>query len=181
MLANPRDVVGEDMRAAGIQIPAMLKWSGKAPVVLPLKDVYAALEAGTVDGAAAPLHAYHAFELYEVALYFCVDYAFTSLAGLSINSNVWNSLDKKTRKIITKAAQDFAVEMLARVKQLDADALQRIEGYEGVTVKVLTPEERADWRQASEDVWQAWLDELGDLRPVGEEIIDIALEHNPPP
>lgn len=79
---------------------------------------------------------------------------------------------------MTEAAGDYVNEMMATVKQLDAEALQQIQAYEGVEVYTLTPEERAVWREASQLVWDGWVADVGS---VGQQIIDIALEHNPLP
>lgn len=158
----------------GMQWEAITEWGGK-PVTLPFAEIYELLHAGEIHGAIHSPYLYEVMKFYEVAPYFSMDYAFANLAGLCINSDIWNSLDAKTQDDIAKAADDFAIEMLDTVKLVDAEALQRIEGYEGVIVDTLTPEERLVWREASQPVWQAWLDEVG---PVGEDIIDIALKHN---
>ncbi len=181
MLDEPSDVEGLQIRVPGLVIraEAISEWGGE-PVTMPASEMYMALRDELIDGASFPLHAYDAFKLYEVAPYFCVDYAFGGLAGLCINSDVWDSLDDNTRKIITKAAGNYVVEMLETVKDVDTEALQQIQQHPGFPVEVytLSPEERLVWREASEDVWYDWADDVG---PVGLEIIAIALEHNPLP
>ncbi len=173
MLDETEDMAGLKIRVTGIQADAITEWGG-IPVFIPPAEVYAALQSGDIHGAALPLHLYDELKLYEVAPYFCVDYAFAGLAALSINSDVWNSLDAETQRIITKAAGDYVVEMLATVKLVEAEALQRIIDY-GVEVYTLTPEERAVWRAASQPVWDSWVAQVGS---VGQEIIDIALKYN---
>jgi len=177
MLDDPGDITGLKIRAPDIQAEAISEWGG-TPVVMPARELYMALRDELIDGAVFPLHTYDSFKLYEVAPYFCVDYAFANLAGLCINSDIWNSLDENTRQIMMQAAGDCVKEMLATAKQLDAAALQRIQAYEGVEVYELSPEERLVWREASQVIWQSWVDGIG---PVGQQIIDIALEHNPLP
>jgi len=71
------------------------------------------------------------FKLYEVAPYFSVDYAFANLAGLCINSEVWNNLNVKTRQIIAEVAGEYVDDMLATVKDVDAAALETIRSYGG--------------------------------------------------
>lgn len=178
MLDEPSDVAGLKIRVPNLPIrgEAISQWGG-TPITMASREMYMALEDGLIHGATFPLHAYDAFKLYEVAPYFCVDYAFGGLAGLGINSDVWKSLDAETRKIIRQAAQDFAVEMLETVKQVDADALATIESY-GVEVYELNDSQRAIWRAASQPVWDSWVLQVG---PVGLEIIATALEHNPLP
>ena len=175
MLAHPGDVVTSDkIRAVGIQEAAIIEWGGTR-VLMPLADMYNALRNEWIDGAALPLHAYDSFRLYEVAPYFCVDNAFAGLIALCINSDVWKKVNANERQIIMEAAAEYVNEMLATVTQVDAAARTRIEGY-GVEVYELSSTERADWRLASEPVWYDWAQGVGD---VGQQIIDIALAHNP--
>jgi len=158
-----------------IQDEAISEWGGE-PITAPMREIYELLEKEYIEGAMHSPYLYDVCKLYEVAPYFCVNYAFASLAGLCINSDVWNSLDAETRQIITEAAGDYVNEMLATVKQMDAEALERIKGYEGVEVYTLTPAERLVWKEASQPVWDRWVQDVGD---VGQQIIDIALTQNP--
>ena len=181
MLDHPDDVVGRNIRAYGMQAEAISAWGGN-PVWMPPEEIYSALDTGELDGVTHSLHICYAYALFEVAPYFCVNYAFGNLEALCINSDVWNSLDKKTRNIITKAAGDYVNEMMATVKQLDAEALQQIQQPLELPVPVevytLTPEQRLVWRDASQAVWDGWVADVGS---VGQQIKDIALEHNPLP
>lgn len=191
MLDEPSDVEGLKIRVIGgiggahegIQWEATSQWGGE-PIRVPYAEIYELLQKGYIDGAAHSPYNYEMMKFYEVAPYFCVDYAFANLAGLCINSDVWDSLDvddDNTQQIIAEAAGVYVNDMLAMVKQLDAEALQRIEEDYGVEVYELSPGERLVWREASQAVWDGWLEELGDARPVGEEIIAIALPLNPLP
>ena len=181
MLDHPDDVVGRNIRAYGMQAEAISAWGGN-PVWVPLEEIYSELDTGELDGVTNFLHTCYAYALFEVAPYFCENYAFGDLEALCINSDVWNSLDKKTREIITKATGDYVNEMMATVKQLDAEALQQIQQPLELPVPVevytLTPEERLVWREASQPVWDGWVQQVG---TVGQQIIDIALAHNPLP
>jgi len=181
MLDDPEDVAHRKMRTYGmpgsIQWEAIGQWDGE-PIRAPYAEVYELLQKGIIDGAIHSPYDYEVMKFYEVAPYFCVDYAFAELEGLCINSDVWNSLQAEERQVIADAALDYASEMLDTVKGTDADALQWIQDY-GVTVNTLTPEERAVWREASRPIWEDWLDEVG--TQLGQQIIDIALAHNPLP
>ncbi len=173
-IIHPDDVDGLKIRSMDIPAEAIAAWGGMT-VFTPFPELYQALDGEVIDGAIHSPYIYEWLCLYEVAPYFCVDYGFAELAGLCINSKVWDSLDAKTQQIITTAAGAYVNEMLETVKLVDAEALERINGYEGVTVYTLSPAERAVWRQSSEPVWEWWVQEVG---TVGQEIIDIALEYN---
>lgn len=177
MLDESGDIADEKIRCIpGITSKTIDYWGGKS-IRMTFPEVYEALEKNVIYGGIGPLHAYYRFKLYEVAPYLCIDNAFATLAVLGINSDVWSSLDEAQRQAMTDAAATYATEMLALIKQLDADALQWITDY-GVNVYALTPEERSAWRATSQSVWDSWLAEVGD---VGQQIIDIALDHNPLP
>ena len=154
MLDEPGDVVGLKIRTGGMQWEAVTEWGG-TPLLMALAEVYKALEEEKIHGAIFSPSLYVALKLYELQqlapYFFCEGYAFANLAALSINSDAWKSLDANTQQIIIDAAGDYVNEMLETVKNVDAAALQTIEGY-GVEVYTLTPEERAIWREASQPV-----------------------------
>jgi len=176
-IIHPDDVDGLKIRSMGIPAEAIAAWGGMT-VFTPFHELYQALAGEVIDGAMHSPYLYDVMNFYEVAPYFCVDYGFAELAGLCINSKVWKEMDADTQQIMTDAARNYADEMLETVKLVDAEALLRIEGYEGVTVYTLTPDERLVWREASQPVWDSWVSAVG---KDGEKIIAIALPLNPLP
>ena len=61
------DLKGLKIRTLGGPPIEMAKALGAVPAVLPMPDMYQALDKGVFDGAAVPWEAVHAFRLYEVA------------------------------------------------------------------------------------------------------------------
>ena len=102
-IIHPDDVAGLEIRVIGgmggahegMQWEAITEWGG-TPVTLAFAEIYELLRDGKIHGAMHSPYNYEMMKFYEVAPYFSVDYAFANLAGLCINSEVWNNLDKKT-------------------------------------------------------------------------------------
>ncbi len=63
-------------------------------------------------------------------------------------------------------------------EQQDTDSLQWIEGNTEVNVNTLVPEERTDRKAVSQPISEQWKLDVG---AIGQEIIGIALAHNPLP
>ena len=61
------DMKGLKIRVLGGPPTEMAKALGAVPAVMPMPDLYQALDKGVFDGAAVPWEAIHAFRLYEVA------------------------------------------------------------------------------------------------------------------
>jgi len=78
---------------------------------------------------------------------------------------------------MTDAASIYTDEMLALLKELDADALQWITDPDhGVNVDILDSYGRSIWRAASQEFWyNRYVQHVGS---VGQDIINIALDNN---
>ena len=61
------DMKGLKLRVLGGPPTEMAKALGAVPTLIPMPDMYQALDKGVVDGAAVPWEAMHGFRLYEVA------------------------------------------------------------------------------------------------------------------
>ena len=79
----------------------VIKALGGVPVVMPMGDVYSAIEKGVVDGACAPANVLLATKHYEVAKY-RVEPRFGLLVSLiAMNLDRWNKIAKEQQQMLT--------------------------------------------------------------------------------
>ena len=85
------------MRTLGGPPIEMAKALGASPAVMPMPDLYQALDKGVFDGAAVPWEAIHAFRLYEVAKNVTMVPFYASYFSLCANRQKIQSLPKDVR------------------------------------------------------------------------------------
>ena len=99
-LSAQGDWNGRKMRGVPNQ-NGVIKALGGVPVVMPMGDVYSALEKGVVDGACAPANVLLATKHFEVAKY-RVEPRFGLLVSLiGMNLDRWNKLAKDQQAMLT--------------------------------------------------------------------------------
>lgn len=111
---------------------------GGSPIVLPMPEIYPALERGVVDGAAWPtLGAYDA-RWFEVADYFTRPTFGQGVQLFLMNLDQWNGLDADTQDTVlgvARAWEDKAIEIMYEVEREEEEALLA----EGMTITEFTP------------------------------------------
>ncbi len=90
------DLKGMKIRTIAGPSVDMLKALGAVPVVMPMPDVYMALQKGTLDGVMADWEPIQGFRFHEVAKYVTTNTPFSySLFTLIMNKDKFNSLPRK--------------------------------------------------------------------------------------
>lgn len=99
------DYKGIKIRAAGTSGATFLWALGMVPTELSAKEVYMALQRGTIDGSVSGPDRFLKSKWYEVATYLTQDYSLPYISmWLVINSDFWNKLDKDNQQIISESA-----------------------------------------------------------------------------
>ncbi len=102
------DYVGLKMRTSGTAQATMYKALGAVLVGLSSKEIYTALQRGTIQGATSGLSRWRRSKLYEVAPYLTVDPTLPYLSmWLVINQKRWNQLTPEDRQIFTDTAREI--------------------------------------------------------------------------
>ena len=91
------DMKGLKIRTLGGPPTEMAKALGAVPAVLPMPDMYQALDKGVFDGAAVPWEAIHGFRLYEVAKNVTMVPFYASYFSVCANRQKIQSLPKDVR------------------------------------------------------------------------------------
>ena len=102
------DYKGLKMRTSGTAQATMYQALGAVPVGLSSKEIYTALQRGTIQGATSGISRWRRSKLYEVAPYLTIDPTLPYLSmWLVINNKAWAKLSAADQKTFMAAAQDL--------------------------------------------------------------------------
>jgi len=102
------DYKGLKMRTSGTAMATMYKALGAVPIGLSSKEIYTALQRGTIQGAGSGVSRWRRSKLYEVAPYLTVDPTIPYFSmWLVINKKSWDKLSSEDQKIIADTAREF--------------------------------------------------------------------------
>jgi TRAP-type C4-dicarboxylate transport system substrate-binding protein len=98
------DLRGRKIRGTPAYHPLIRMLNG-APVVLPIPEVYTAMEKGVIDGAASPVVGFLGVRWYEVAKYLTQPSFGVSHQMMLMNLAAWNRLSDADKKIMLDAGR----------------------------------------------------------------------------
>lgn len=128
-------------RIRGIPIyHGLIQELGGSPVVLPMPEIYPALERGVVDGAAWPTLGAFDARWYEVADYLTRPTFGQGVQLFLMNTDKWEALDSDTQEAITGVVEEWeakSAELMNEIEQTEEQKL--IEA--GMTITEFTPEQ----------------------------------------
>lgn len=159
ILFNGRRPVERGAGLEGLKIRVMggeadaLTWEafGAIPAPMPYSEVYAALQAGVIDGAENEPISILSNRFYEAAPYFARTNHLVLPMGLFASAGVWSELPEDHREALLAEAREVAIWEREFVAERNAAALEEMRNSHGVQVSDLDP---------------------GELRPVGASIQD---------
>ena len=131
----------------------LIRMLGGAPVVLPIPEVYTALEKGVIDGAASPVVGLLGVKWYEVAKYLAQpSFGFTHQLFL-MNLATWNRLSDADKKVLLDEGRKIE-EVWYREYDRMAEAEVKELIAKGVTVSKLGPDQAKLNEVWSEGLWE---------------------------
>lgn len=149
-LIHPSDAKGKKIR---IFPNDMIKWImqslGYEPVVIPISDVYGAIQSGVVDGQENPIDTIRSMRFYEVAPNIVLTQHVYSPLPFVISEALWQRLNQADRQLFMKAGQEAG--LLSRTLTRDADEAN-IAAMKAEGAKVTVPE-RLYFQRAMEGVY----------------------------
>jgi tripartite ATP-independent transporter DctP family solute receptor len=108
-LRSPEDAKGKKLRTFPNE---MMRWTldaiGFNVQIMPLPEVYLAIQQGTVSGQENPIDTIYSNKFYEVAPYVTLTKHVYSPIPLTISEKTWQKLSPADREAITKAAREAA-------------------------------------------------------------------------
>jgi tripartite ATP-independent transporter DctP family solute receptor len=127
-LNSPEDAKGKKMR---IYPNDMVRWImeaiGFSPIVLPVTEVYLAIQQGTVIGQENPIDTIYSLRFYEVAPYITLTNHIYSPIPLTISETTWKKFSDADKAAVKKAADETAVFSRNEVKNAESKQLKEME------------------------------------------------------
>lgn len=142
---------------------------GAVPVNVHGSEVYTSLEKGVVSATDwGTISVNESLGYHKVAPYAIYPGIHSVPMGdLSMNLDLWNSLDPATQELLEVGVRTMAIDMLQTVEKADADVLATAE-ERGITIIDWSAEERLRLREAAQEVWKS----IADKSPLAREVYD---------
>jgi len=156
------DFKGLKMRIQSSKIlDAQMRALGAIPQVMAFSEVYQALQTGVVDGTENPPSNLYTQKMHEVQKYVTLsDHGYLGYAVI-VNKKFWDGLPADIRTTLegamaesTKYANDIA-------KKKNDDDMAAVKASGKSEIITLTPQERAEWKQALIKVHDEQADRIG--------------------
>lgn len=169
-LQTPADFAGFKMRT--MTSPILVKSYeayGANPTPLPYSEVYSALQLGQIDGQVNPVFAIEEMSFYEEqdVMTFARHAQFVSTL---IAGNTWRTnLPKAQQEVLQATVNDMVDWIYAKQADFNKARLDKIKAAGGTKVIELSPAEREQFRQASLNVRDIYLEQAGER---GELLLD---------
>lgn len=130
---------------------------GAVPVVMPLTEVFSALEKGVIDAADAGTLSYNDQSgIYAQAKYTLVNSMHSNGAfDISVNKAKWDAAPADLRQMLELSMRDVMVRCIVRVQVDDAVVLAKASQM-GLQVSELSPAEKAEYRKIALTTWDEW-------------------------
>lgn len=150
-LNTPADAQGKKMRVFPNE---MIQWIvqavGYEAVVIPVTEVYSAIQQGRVDGQENPIDTIRALRFYEVAPNIALTQHVYSPLPLVASEQVWAKLSKADQQLLSQAAAESQKFSRTKVREQDERSLQQMQA---AGAKVTRPDTTA-FRNAMKPVYE---------------------------
>ncbi|SMF20139.1 TRAP transporter substrate-binding protein DctP [Desulfovibrio gilichinskyi] len=167
---SPADFKGMKFRAMDTSQVAMYESFGASGMPIPWTEVYLALKTGVADGQMNPPTYIIMGSLYEVQKYLALANVQYSDQFLLMNGELLDSLTKKERTAIKKAAHEANIKTREFVESQVQDRIKFLED-KGMTSYTPTPKELAQFKELGSPSYINWLKDQ-----VDNSWIDLALK-----
>ncbi|WP_227368606.1 TRAP transporter substrate-binding protein [Halomonas sp. M20] len=174
------DLKGLKLRAPEGMVYNIFEKAGATPVNLPGSEVYTALEKGVIDAADYTVFATNYQQgLYEFAPYPSYP-GFHSLpmVAVSLNKGEWDSLPDDLKSMLESSVVDMGDEMVAKLKELDQEAVEEVRQNPDIEIIDLPDEERAKFRNIAEKEWAIWAEKNDMTQKVYDSVTAYLKENN---
>ena len=162
----PADVSGMKVRVMNNDLySGMISQLGGNPSPMAFAEVYQALKTGVVDGAENNWPSYESTGHFEVAGYYSLSQHLIIPECLCINSDVYNGLSDELKAAVTEAAIESAKLQRELWAARETASRKKVEAAGIVTNEVA---DKAPFQEAMAPVYEAYLSENPDLRPLVE-------------
>ncbi len=169
-LNSPADAKGKKLRIAPVE---MIRWimeaQGWNPVVLPVTEVYLAIQQGTVTGQENPIDTIYSQRFYEVAKHITLSQHVYSPLWLAIAERTFKGMSPADQAGVVKAAREAGEWNRREVRANDDRLLAEMTSKGAIVARP----DLAVWRKASESVYGRARQEYG-VEPVNQLLAEAA-------
>lgn len=170
---DPKNLKGMKIRTPSDIVAQTIKQFGASPAFIATAEVFQAVQRGTIDGMVTSMTAFYARKFYEIAKFGSLVYMWGNPATLVVSKVSWDKLPPEWQKILQEEATHIASGFPDLMMKDDLETAT-LSGQNGTKIiKELTKERRAEWVSASKPIWADFVKRVG---PVGQELIDIAMQ-----
>jgi C4-dicarboxylate-binding protein DctP len=135
---------------------------GGSAVAMPLGEAYQALQSGTVDGSENTITNIYSQKHHEVAKNVTLsNHGYIGYMVIT-NKEFWTSLPDGIRTELEEIIKETTEYERALAKELDEEYLEKLRNADGVVIHELSNEEKARWMEATEGVYEEYVDIVGD-------------------
>jgi len=165
-IAAPADVEGMKVRVMNNDLySGMIAEMGGNPSPMAFAEVYQALQTGVVDGAENNWPSYESTGHYEVAPFYSLSQHLIIPECVCINADAFNGLSEEHQAAVREAAVESAELQRELWAEREAASRETVEAA-GVTVNEIT--DKGPFQEAMQPVYESYLAENSDLRPLVE-------------
>ncbi len=167
-IETPDDLKGLKMRVMENEVFIdFFETLGASATPMSFNELFTGLQQHTVDGEENPPSLIYASKFQEVQEYLSLTEHVNNFLGFIMNQDFYNSLTQEQREIIDEAAEEF-VKAQRQMELEDTDHYIELLEEEGMQVNSLTAEQKADFRQVLEPMYEKYRVQYG------EEVFEMA-------
>lgn len=173
---NMNDIKGMKLRIGSDTLKPTAEALGAVPILMPINELYDALQKGVVDGTLLGTSAIRTFKLQSLLKGVTIGNFFVNAQALGINKDSWARIPAEDQKII----MDLAGLRLAQITGSKFDSEGKV-GFDdaaaaGVELVQLPAAEMAKWKDAVGGIYQKWIAEANAKKLPGQQTYDKARE-----
>lgn len=154
---NMDDLKGLQLRVSGGLDAKTTEALGATPIMMPLPEIYQAIEKGVIDGAITGFSTGMAFKLHEVAKY-AIDVPANIAVHMHVmNKKLWDSLPKNTQQILSQIFRENEIHWSVTIDILESRSREVATKKFGVKIYTPPPAELEKMKAATAGVKDAWI------------------------
>jgi len=161
LVKRPDDLKGLKIRIVGGKMTSdTFKALGASPVFITATEVYMALSKGAADGLISVFNSFYNRKYYEIAKYASKLNLYFSCHPVIMNMKFWESLPDDVRKVINEVRREAEERGEKWGEEDEISAINKCK-EKGMAVYYITPEERAQFVDAVQPVWEDFAKRYG--------------------
>lgn len=151
---------GSRLRTFNDSRGAMWQKVGMEPLVLPLSELFEAVDRGVVDGAEWTVYLTDVLSMYEIIKSFAItDSGMVTGNYVFMSADKWDALPPQAQDVILEVSAEHDQRYARELMELEEELLEKFRN-EGVDVFQLSDEDSNRLREAGEEAADEWLEDM---------------------